>query len=170
MQQLYLTGEYASEIAMRLFDAMKVQPAGYRLRPLCVDGLARGDALHLLLPPTPPLCNDTPCHVMLRQGEMTLVPGVLEEVAAPSLLAARNVHTPMLMDGVRADMLKCPTFRNAMLTCLMGQRPVVVTAAADAIKPLTALTPPERQLWMSASSPDYGQLLQTLIAEAMMRF
>jgi len=51
MQQLYLTGTHAAELADRLFTALNIRPAGYRLQPFAVEGALRGDAMHLLLPP-----------------------------------------------------------------------------------------------------------------------
>ena len=46
MQQLYLIGTHAAELADRLFTALNIRPAGYRLQPFAVEGALRGDAMH----------------------------------------------------------------------------------------------------------------------------
>ncbi len=171
MQQLYLTGLHASQLAERLFQAMNVRPAGYRLLPFCVGDAPRGDALHLLLP-TPPAGNDVPCRIRLSEGRAVLVPQALEEFAAPALRSAACIHTPMLMDELTADMLACPQFREAVRQCLMSDHAVVVVAAPDASDALRALTPATHQLWMHV--PEDGEaraeLLSALVEEAAMRF
>ncbi|MBQ8200791.1 MAG: hypothetical protein IJZ74_03370 [Clostridia bacterium] len=172
MQQLFLTGIHAANIASRLFTALNVRPTGYRITPFMVDGAVRGDALHLLVPPSPPLYNDVPFRIRIAAGDTAIVPRALDEAAAPSLLAALNVHTPMLLGGLSADMLACERFRTAVRQCLMSQRPVVVVADEDASDALRALTPPERQEWIAVPhEPDArSAMLEHLITEAAMRF
>jgi len=172
MQQLYLTGNHAGDVAARLFTTLNVRPVGCRLLPFEVGGEVRGEALRLLLPPSDPHCNDVPCRVRITRDRWTAVPPVMEEVAAPSLLAVMGVHAPMLLDGLHADVLACPAFREAVRTCLMSPRPVVVTAADDAVPVLRALTPAEDQLWLAVPDDPDGQadLLETLIPEAVLRF
>lgn len=171
MQQLYLTGSCASALAERLYHALNVRPAGYRLLPFTVGGDVRGDAMHLL-PPCAPALNDLPCRILLAPGESTIVPRVLDEVAAPGLLGAMGVHLPMLMDGLTADMLDCPAFRDAVRQCLMSLRPVVVVADESAVPLLRTLTPAEKQLWFSVPDDEAGRagLLDTLVEEAALRF
>lgn len=172
MQQLYLTGSRASALAERLFTAHNVRPAGYRLLPFSVGGEVRGDAIHLLLAPSAPMHNDLPCRILLSSDASTIVPRVLDEVAAPCLLGAMAVHVPMLLDGMTADMLGCPAFREAVTRCLMGSRPVVVVAEEDARPLLRTLTPQDKQLWFAVPEEDAARafLLETLIAEAALRF
>ncbi len=172
MQQLFLTGSHAPNIASRLFTALNVRPTGYRLTRFMVDGAVRGDALHLLLPPSSPLYNDVPVRVRLTSTEQTIVPRVLEEVAAPSLLNALNVHTPMLISGVSAAMLECEPFRTALRQCLMSQRPVVVVAEEDAVEALRLITPPERQEWIAVPQEPEARsnMFEHLVAEMAMRF
>lgn len=171
MQQLYLTGRHASELAARLFTALNVRPAGCRLLPFTVGGAIRGEALHLLLPPSPPLCNDVPCRIRLTPEDWAIVPRALNEIAAPSLLSALEVHSPMLLDGLTGPMLACAAFREAVRRCLVGERAVVVVAADDAVSALRTLTSEDCQLW--ASVPDDAEeraaLLETLVTEAAMR-
>lgn len=171
MQQLYLTGPHASEIADRLFTALNVRPAGYRLLPFSVNGGLRGEALHLLLPPAAPMDNDVPCRIRLRSGDWTIIPRVLDEIAAPNLLRALAVHTPILLQGMTAQMLTCAAFREAVVTLLTSPRPVVVAADDDAEELLRALTPAESQLWMPVPQTAQGReaLLESLITEASMR-
>lgn len=171
MQQLYLTGPHASQLADQLFTALNVRPAGYRLTPFTVGGALRGEALHLLTPPCVPMDNDVPCRIRLRSGDWTVVPRVLDEIAAPTLLQALTVHTPLLLDGMTARMLTCAAFREAVVACLMSPRPVIVAASEDAEELLRALTPEENQLWMPVplSAEGRAALLEELIAEAAMR-
>lgn len=171
MQQLYLTGPYAAEIADQLFTALNVRPSGYRLTPFTVGGGIRGEALHLLTPPCAPMDNDVPCRIRLRTGDWTIVPRVLDEIAAPTLLQALTVQSPILLGGVTGQMLTCTRFREAAVTCLKSRRPVIVAASLDAEELLRALTAEEDQLWMDVPETAQGraQLLEELIAEAAMR-
>lgn len=172
MQQLYLTGSHAAHIVERLFTTLNVHPVGFRLLPFAVGGETRGEALRLLLPPASPRFNDVPCRIRLSAGRWTAVPAVLEEIAAPSLLGAMDVHAPMLLDGLTADVLECAPLREAIRTCLMSQRPVIITAAEDAEAILRALTPADTQLWLPVpdDAPGQARLLEALVPEAMLRF
>lgn len=172
MQQLYLTGSHAGEVAARLFTTLNVRPVGLRLLPFEVGGETRGEALRLLLPPASPRFNDVPCRIRLSEDSWTAVPAVLEEIAAPSLLAALEVHAPMLLDGLTADVLACPALREAIRTCAMSRHAVVITADGDAAPILRALTPSDRQLWLSVpdDAPGQAALLETLLPEAVLRF
>lgn len=171
MQQLYLTGPHASTLADRLFTALNVRPAGYRLTPFSVGGSLRGEALHLLLPPAAPMDNDVPCRIRLRSGDWCVVPRVLDEIAAPNLLRVTSVHTPILLDGLTAGMLTCSAFREAVVQVLTSPRPVIIAADEDAEELLRALTPEETQMWMPVPATEAGraQLLETLITEAALR-
>lgn len=172
MQQLYLTGRHAGELADQLFTALNVAPTGYRLTAFSVAGGVRGEALHLLLPPAAPMDNDVPCRVRLRSGDWAVVPRVLDEIAAPALRRAPSVHKPILLGGLTAQMLTCAAFREAIVALLTGSAPVVAAADDDAEEMLRALTPADTQLWEAV--PDGAEkraaLLETLIAEAAMRF
>ena len=139
MQQLYLTGAHAAELADRLFTALNICPAGYRLLPFTVGDGLRGDALHLLLPPAAPMDNDVPCRVRLHGDDWCIVPRVLEEIAAPNLLRAITVHKPILLGGVTAQMLTCAAFREAVVTVLISERP----AHHRVVKPYTFQMSPE---------------------------
>lgn len=171
MQQLYLTGPHASQMADHLFTALNIRPAGYRLTPFSVGGSVRGEALHLLLPPAAPMDNDVPCRIRLRSGDWAIVPRVLDEIAAPNLLRALTVHTPVLLQGLTAQMLTCTAFREAVVACLTSSRPVIVAADDDAEELLRALTPPDSQLWMPVPASEAGRsaLLEELVAEATLR-
>ena len=171
MQQLYLTGRHASDLAARLFTALNVRPAGCRLLPFTVGGAIRGEALHLLIPPSPPLFNDVPCRIRLTPEDWAIVPRALDEIAAPSLLSALTVHTPILLDGLTGPMLDCPAFREAVRRCLVGDRAVVVVAADDAVPTLRTLTGTDSQLWFSVpdGAEERAALLESLVAEAAMR-
>lgn len=172
MQQLYLTGRHAGELADQLFTALNVRPAGYRLVPFSVAGGMRGEVLHLLLPPIAPMDNDVPCRVRLRSGDWTIIPRVLDEIAAPTLRQASAAHTPILLGGLTAQMLTCAAFRQAIVALLTGTQPVVVAADDDAEEMLRALTPADTQLWEAVpeGEGDRTALLETLVAEAAMRF
>ena len=171
MQQLYLTGPHAPDIADRLFDALNIRPSGYRLIPFSIGGGLRGDALHLLTPPCAPMDNDVPCRIRLRTGDWTIVPRVLDEIAAPTLLQALTVHAPILLGGVTGQMLTCTRFREAVVQCLKSDRPVIVAASADAEDILRALTLEADQLWRTVpeTAEDRAALLEELYSEAALR-
>ena len=171
MQQLYLTGTHAAAMAEKLFTALNVRPAGYQLTPFTVGGGIRGEALHLLTPPCAPMDNDVPCRIRLRTGDWTISPRVLDEIAAPTLLQARTLHAPILLGGVTGTMLTCRAFREAVVSCLKSDSPVIVAASDDAEDILRALTEEADQLWMPVPDGAEGQaaLLEELIAEAALR-
>ena len=171
MQQLYLTGRHASSIADRLFTALDVRPAGFRLLPFSVSGAVRGEVLHLLLPPSPPLMNDGPCRIRIAEDAWATVPRVLEETAAPCLERMTHYHAPILLDALSADLLSSPALRTALVRCLMSARPVIAVVHEDARPLLEALTPREHQLWLNVpeDADARAALLETLLTEAAMR-
>lgn len=171
MQQLYLTGAHAAELADRLFTALDIRPAGYRLLPFSVGDGLRGDALHLLLPPAAPMDNDVPCRIRLHGDDWCIVPRVLEEIAAPNLLRALTVHKPILLGGLTAQMLTCPAFREAVVALLTSEHPVIVAAESAAQEHLMALTPAKTQLWLPVpdTAEEQSALLERLVAEAALR-
>lgn len=172
MQQLCLTGAHAEALADRLFAALNIRPVGLRILPFHVDGAPRGRMLHLLPPPAPPALNDVPCQVLLAQGRYVAVPEALEHVAAPGLLAALRIQTPVLLTGLTSDLLACPAFRDAVQACLMSRHPVVITADKAAMQLLQGLTPEEKQVWFDVPEDAAAQslLLESLIPEAALRF
>ena len=171
MQQLYLTGAHAAELADRLFTALNIRPAGYRLLPFTVGDGLRGDALHLLLPPAAPMDNDVPCQIRLRTGDWVVVPRVLDEIAAPNLLRAVPLQAPILLGSITAQMLTCAAFREAVVHLLASERLVIAAVSDDAEEHLRALTPAESQMWFPVpeSSEARTLLLQELAAEATLR-
>lgn len=171
MQQLYLTGAHAAELADQLFTALNICPAGYRLLPFTVGGGLRGEAMHLLLPPAAPMDNDVPCRVRLREGDWCVIPRTLDEIAAPNLLRAVTVHKPILLGGLTAQMLTCAAFREAVVALLTSPRPVIVACEDAAEEHLRALTPADTQLWtpVPESAEARAELLQELVAEAALR-
>ncbi len=171
MQQLYLCGDYAPALAEKLFTALNIRPAGYRLDPFAVGGSLRGEALHLFVPPMPPMDNDVPCRIRLRGGDWTIVPRVFNEIAAPNLARLAVVHSPILLSGLTGQMLTCAVFREAIVALLKSGRTVIVACADDAEEILRALTPEETQLWESVPQTEEGRsaLLEELVSEASMR-
>lgn len=171
MQQLYLTGRHASALAEQIFTALNIHPAGYRLQPFSIDGSVRGEALHLLLPPAEPLLNAVPCRIRVSAREWVTVYPALERLAVPCLASAALVHAPLLLDGLTADLLACDAFCAVVRQCLMAARPVMAVVRDGAESALRALTPPERQQWVSVPEDAEARaaLLETLIAEAAMR-
>lgn len=172
MQQLYLTGRHASALAEQIFTALNVHPAGCRLQPFAISGSVRGEALHLLLPPAQPLLNAVPCRIRVTEDVWTVVPRALEDVAAPCLISAARVHTPMLLDGLTADLMENPAFREAVRQCLEGSRAVITVVRDGAEDALRRLTSADRQLWMAVpeQAEERAALLEQLITEAAMRF
>ncbi|MBQ4580665.1 MAG: hypothetical protein IJA83_08380 [Clostridia bacterium] len=171
MQQLYLSGAHAADLADQLFTALNIRPAGYRLQPFTVGGTVRGETMHLLLPPAAPMDNDVPCRIRLRENDWCIVPRALEEIAAPNLLRASAACKPILLGGLTAQMLTCPAFREAVVTLLTGPRPVIVACEDAAEEHLRALTPADTQLWAAVpeSADGRAELLRDLVAEAALR-
>lgn len=171
MQQLYLTGSHAAELADRLFTALNIRPAGYQLLPFTVGGGLRGEAMHLLLPPAAPMDNDVPCRIRLRAGDWCIVPRTLDEIAAPNLTRAFTVHKPILLGGLTAQMLTCSAFREAVVTLLTSPRPVIAACEEAAREHLSALTPADTQLWVPVpeSAEERAALLEELVTEAALR-
>lgn len=171
MQQLYLTGTHAAAMAEKLFTALNVRPAGYQLTPFTVGGGIRGEALHLLTPPCAPMDNDVPCRIRLRTGDWCVVPRVLDEIAAPNLLRAVPLHTPILLGSVTAQMLTCAAFRKAVVSVLSSERLVIAAVSDDAEELLRALTPEKAQMWFPVpeSAEARALLLQELAAEVTLR-
>ena len=171
MQQLYLSGERAPELAQRLISALNLRPAGYQLQPFTVGGGLRGEALCLLTPPAAPMDNDVPCRIRLRENDWCIVPRALDEIAAPNLLRAAAACKPILLGGLTAQMLTCTAFREAVVTLLTGPRPVIVACEDAAEEHLRALTPAESQMWahVPESAAARTALLEELVAEASMR-
>lgn len=169
MQQLCLTGRDAASLADRLFHALNVQPVGLRFESFAVDGCVRGLAAFLTPPPT---LNAVPCRIMMPGGRSVTVPAVLEEVAAPGLLAALRIQAPVLIAGLSADLLACDALREAVRRCMAAPRPVIVTADESAREVLQTLVPQEEQLWFDVPEDKAGQsaLLTALIPEAALRF
>lgn len=168
-QQFYLTGSGASDLAVRLFHALNVHPAGFRLRPFAVGGAMRGMALHLLLPPAFPLLNDVPCRISIAQGEDVTLTEPLCRLAVPGLRQALDACKPVLLDGLCADMLDCRPFRDAVAACLKSGQCVISVVSEDAVFLLRQLTPANTQLWMEVPSGDHPELLETLLGEVIMR-
>lgn len=171
MQQLYLSGERAPELAQRLISALNLRPAGYQLEPFTVGGGLRGEALRLLTPPAAPMDNDVPCRIRLRSGDWCVVPRVLEEIAAPNLMRAVPLHTPILLGSITAQMLTCTAFREAVVHLLTSERLVIAAVSDDAEEHLRALTPAESQMWFPVpeSADARALLLQELAAEVTLR-
>lgn len=171
MQQLYLSGAHAADLADQLFTALNIRPAGYRLQPFTVDGCVRGETMHLLLPPAAPLDNNVPVRIRLREDDWCIVPRALEEIAAPNLLRAAAACKPILLGGLTAQMLTCSAFREAVVALLSGPRPVIVACEDIAEEHLRALTPAETQLWAAVpdAAEDRAALLRELVAEAALR-
>ncbi|MBQ2952790.1 MAG: hypothetical protein IJE07_04475 [Clostridia bacterium] len=169
MQHLCLCGSGAPLVAEQLFSALNVQPVGLRILPFTVDGAPRGDALWLL--PPPPL-NGVPCRIRIAPEDMVIVPRVMEEVAAPGLRAALRLRTPMLLSGLRGDVLANDAFRRAVCDCLQGDIPLVLAGDDSAKQVLGALLPPDVQFWVDVpeDAAAHSALLEQLIPEAALRF
>ncbi len=171
MQQLYLVGHDASSLALQIFTAHNVHPAGFRLLSFNIGNAPRGEALHLLQPPAPPMHNDVPALICLG-NETVPVPQVMDRIAAPALRSLIGVRQVALIDRITADMLSSAAFRDALQGCLMRDAAVIVVAEENAVPALQALTPADCQLWMTVpEAPDARQaLLETLVTEAALRF
>jgi len=151
MEQLYLTGEGASALAVKALTGVALRPVGFRLMPFEVAGRAAGELLHLLMAPASPYENDLPCRLQLCPGRVVSVPQVYEEAAAPALRLCLDMRAPILLDGVTAEALASPAFCDAVLACLGSERLTIVVAREDAVGILREMTAKESQLWLSAT-------------------
>lgn len=172
MQQLCLTGPQAGLIAARLFDALNVQPAGLRIAPFCVGDAVAGDAVYLFPPAIATGTGSIPCRIRLPRERSVIVKEALEEVAVSALRSAMRVHSPLLLDGLAADLLQCPAFAEAVCQCLQSDHPAVVTADAEAARMLCAILPEAQLLCLPVPEDPAEQtvLLRELIPEAALRF
>lgn len=172
MQQLCLTGSAPGVIAARLFNALNVQPTILRIAPFDLDGATAGDALYLYPPAIAQGACCVPCRIRLTPERAVLVPQVLEEVAAPALRSAMRVHSPILLDGLTAELLTCSPFAQAVCQCLQSERAVVITADDVAARMLRAALPEPQLLCIAVPEDEAGRaaLLEMLIPEAALRF
>lgn len=172
MQQLCLTGSVPGVIADRLFNALNVQPASLRFAPFDLDGVTVGDALYLYPPAIAQGACCIPCRVCLPQDRAALVPQVLEKVAVPALRSAMRVHSPILLDGLTAELLSCSSFAQSVCQCLQSDRAMVVTGDDVAIRMLQAALPESQLLCIAVPEDDASKaaLLEMLIPEAALRF
>lgn len=172
MQQLCLTGFAPGDLADRLFNALDVPFAGLRIAPFTLDGAMAGDVLCMCPPSISPGTARIPCRIRLTQERSVLVPQVLEEIAVPALHAAMRVQSPILLDGLTAELLMCAPFAQAICQCLQSDRPVIVTADDVAARMLQASLPDGQLLILPVPQDAAGQatLLEELIPEAMLRF
>lgn len=172
MQQLCLTGFAPGDLADRLFNALNVPFAGLRIVPFTLDGAAAGDALYLCPPSIGPGAARIPCRIRLTQERSVLVPQALEEIAVPALRSAMRVQSPILLDGLTAELLLCAPFAQSVCQCLQSDRPVVLTADEDAARMLQAALPDGQLLILPVPQDAAGQaaLLEELIPEAALRF
>ena len=102
---------------------------------------------------------------------MAMISRVLDEIAAPNLLRAVPLHTPILLGSVTAQMLTCAAFRKAVVSVLSSERLVIAAVSDDAEELLRALTPEKAQMWFPVpeSAEARALLLQELAAEVTLR-
>lgn len=162
MQQIFLTGTKAGDMAMRLLEGLNLRPVGYRLLPFAVGGEEKGRMLHLLTPPEEDVRNDIPCIIETGRAPMVL-PGVFDLLAAPALRQAAHARTPILLDGVPLLSLAAPGFREAMMNLLSGDQPVLVVALPDAVEAIRMMG--GDQLWLDLDAPNADALMMQLQAE-----
>lgn len=167
MQQIFLTGKQAGDMAIRLLTALNLRPVGYRLLPFAVDGEEKGQMLHLLMPPAEGVRNDVPC--IIETGAQPIVlPGVFDLLAAPALRQAMHARTPILLGGVPLLALAAPAFREAMMNCLAGDMQVITVVLPDAVEAVRMMG--GEQLWIDLDAPDADaqmMLLQSELADIL---
>ena len=169
MQQIYLTGEYAGDVAANVLSSLRVRTAGYRLLPLEIDGRMRGQVLHLLTVPDEPYFNDVPCAVQLAPGQKKLIREVFGKIAAPALRQAVSARVPVFIDGVCREALRSKAFAEAVSACVRGRCQVFAVVEADAVEPVRAMSDQDDQLWLSANGENENEVLRQLLQELSMR-
>ena len=169
MQQIFLTGECAGEVAARALSSLRVRTAGYRLLPLEVAGCLRGRVLHLLTMPDEPYFNDVPCDVQLAPGQRKIIREVFGKIAAPALRQAVSAHVPLFIDGVCREMLQSKAFCEAVTACVKGRCQVFAVVEADAAEAVRAMSDRSEQLWIRADVGHENEALRQLLQELSMR-
>lgn len=171
MQQIYLTGANATQVAARLFHALNIHPAGYTVQPFALNGHPAGEALHLLIQPPMGYANDVPYRVILAEhGEKpvtALVPDTLNRIAAPALRQVTGIGVPLLIGFADGAMLACEDFLSAVKRALHGGALCVTVAGEDAEAILRHASPESAQLWLDTADPDAA--LAAALDEAMQR-
>lgn len=166
MQQIFLTGSQASQLAVQLVRALELKPVGYVMQPFCVAGREAGQAIHLLTPPGEDAHNDLPCRVYLREGLSAVVEGVLSNVVAPALRRSLSAQSPIFLDDLDAALLHCEPFSLAVRACIHSEHLVICVVRDDAIALMKRMSPAPEQFWLDTSAKN---TLETLLDEARMR-
>jgi len=166
MQQIFLTGSQASQLAVQLVRALELKPVGYVMQPFCVAGREAGQALHLLTPPGEDAHNDLPCRVYLGEDSAAVVEEVLADVAAPALRRSLSARSPMLLDDLDEALLRCEPFSLAVRACIHSERLVICVVREDAVAIMKRMSPATEQFWLDTSAKN---TLETLLDEARMR-
>ena len=169
MQQIYLTGPKASEVAAWVLTSLRVKTAGYCIVPLEVEGQVRGQALRLLTVPDEPYHNNVPCMAELAPGKQVFLREVFNQIAAPELRQAASAHVPVFMDCITAEMLKAADFAEAVAACLRSRSQVIAVAADNAVRKLRAMTDAENQLWLTVDEANQNDIMRLLQQEVSMR-
>lgn len=169
MQQIYLTGPKASQLAQQVLSSLRVKTAGYRLLPLEVGGGARGSVVHLLTTPDQPHYNDVPCAISIGPGEQLVLHDVYNCLVAPALRQAAAARVPILLDSVSRAALEASGYAAAVRECLNSRCQVIVVAEESAAAPLRAMTDEADQLWLDVTEVTGPAAMQQLAQELTMR-
>lgn len=166
MQQIFLTGSQASQLAAQLVRALELKPVGYVMQPFCVAGREAGQAIHLLTPPGEDTHNDLPCRVYLGEGSTAVVEEVLSSVVAPALRRSLSAQSPILLDDLDAALLHCEPFALAVRACIHSEHLVICVVREDAVALMKRMFPSPEQYWLDTSAKNALEMLQD---EARMR-
>ena len=169
MQQIYLTGERAGDVAAKALASLRVRTAGYQLLPLEVGGHVRGKVLRLLTIPDKPYYNDVPCMIQLAPGERKVIREVFARIAAPALRQAVSARVPVFIDGISREALRSRAYADAVAECLRGRCQAFAVVEDDAVAAVSAMTDDAEQLWLAVDEENEDDMLRQLLQELSMR-
>ncbi len=160
MTNIVLTGDHAGKLVLETAEALSMPVAGYELRPFAVNGRIKGKMIHLFQAPGGEMANDIPCLLFLGEGKQIQVQDAFEELAVKALRQGISQQALILADGITAEVLNLPAFRQGVEACLQSPCGIVLCAEEAAVPALKALHGGEGLQVFSAEDPNISLELQ----------
>ena len=160
MTNIVLTGDHAGKLVLETAEALSMPVAGYELRPFAINGRIKGKMIHLFQTPGGELANDVPCLLFLSEEKHVPVPEVFEELAVKALRHGVSQQALILADGLTAEALTLPAFRQGVEACLQSPCSIVLCAEEAAIPVLKELHGGMDLQVFSTEDPNISMALQ----------
>ena len=160
MTNIVLTGDHAGKLVLETAEALSMPVAGYELRPFAINGRIKGKMIHLFQTPAGEMANDIPCLLFLSEEKQVPVQDVFEELAAKALRQGVSQQALILADGLTAETLALPAFRQGVEACLQSPCGIVLCADEDALPALRELSGGSDLQIFSAEDPNVSMQLQ----------